>query len=140
MEEQFITIKFRNQELRVSVTRKTKSQKWLVCLHGIQSNKELFKDLIQQPFFKDYSVLAIDFIGFGRSDKPKDFSYDLQDQANIVEQIIKEMDIKEIYLIGHSLGGLLPMNMTNCIKNLGKRLKKPIADHLTYRKQRIIII
>lgn len=116
----FIKVFNGGQGVRVSVFVKRRSSKWLVCLHGIQSNKGLFVDLFKQSFLDDFSLLSIDFVGFGDSDKPQDFSYDIQDQAKIVEQIIKDLNIQELYLIGHSLGGMVGILLLNPLRNVIK--------------------
>ena len=83
------------------------SETWIMCLHGIQSNKGLFDELLAQPFLDDYSLVAPDLVGFGDSSKPYDFSYDLQGQAGICAQLATTLGIKKIFLIGHSLGGMV---------------------------------
>lgn len=80
----------------------------LVFLHGLQSRKEIFDELrlnLEKSF--PFSYLAMDFIGFGESDKPEDFSYDIIDQADIVKKLLKEIGIKRVIIIGHSLGGMV---------------------------------
>lgn len=78
---------------------------WLILLHGLQSCKNLYDDFIKHPHFKDYSILALDFIGFGDSEKPKDFSYDLRDQMEAVVSAIEEQGIRTFTLICHSFSG-----------------------------------
>jgi pimeloyl-ACP methyl ester carboxylesterase len=107
MKERIVQITYNGITLKVAVNLRRDSDKWIVCLHGIQSNKELFHNLLQQEFSKKYSVLAIDNIGFGNSSKPEAFSYDVHDQANIIEQVIGNLKISKIHIIGHSLGGVI---------------------------------
>lgn len=71
-------------ELKVAAHVEHRGPDRLLCLHGIQSNKNLFEGLLSQPFLSSFSLLALDFIGFGESSKPADFSYDIRDQANTV--------------------------------------------------------
>ncbi len=105
--------------LHVSVLEKRTNAPWIVCLHGIQSNKKIFSALLEKPFFKDYSLLSIDFIGFGKSSKPTDFSYDIEDQAMMVEKLLKELGIEECHIIGHSMGGMVG---TLLLEKLGKNV------------------
>lgn len=51
-----------------------------------------------------YRVLALDFIGFGFSDKPRQYEYSLIDQANLVEAFLKDQDIWEYHLLAHDYG------------------------------------
>lgn len=106
-------------DLEVSVLLEDRKRNtWVVCLHGLQSNKAVFLDLLTKPLFQGYSSLAIDFIGFGHSSKPKDFSYDIQEQANIVEKILAQQRVDHCHIIGHSMGGMVG---TMLLKQLGNK-------------------
>lgn len=120
MNDQIILVNYLGQDLRMSVFQKKISNKWIIFLHGIQSNKELFTGLMDQPFLQNYSLLAIDFIGFGRSSKSEKFSYDVLDQANICQEIINKLKIKEFNLIGHSLGGMVGTLLLEPLKDIIK--------------------
>jgi pimeloyl-ACP methyl ester carboxylesterase len=50
-------------------------------------------------------VLQVDLPGFGRSPNPPDGEYGPLHQAESVLQLIREKDLKELTLVGHSLGG-----------------------------------
>lgn len=76
-------------------------------LHGLQSSAEMFRELAAQPFLESHSLLAIDFVGFGESSKPDDFSYDLRAQAEAVAHAIDHEKIATYSLIGHSMGGMV---------------------------------
>lgn len=47
----------------------------------------------------------IDMKGFGRAPKPGDDRYGPEDQAELVSSLIAERDLRELTLVGHSLGG-----------------------------------
>lgn len=107
MGKQIITVHYKNQDLDVSILVARRTDQWVVCLHGLQANAELFSDLFNQSFLDNYSLLAISFIGFGDSTKPDDFSYDVADQAEVTKLVLNELGIKQLHLIGHSLGGMV---------------------------------
>ena len=86
---------------------------WVVMLHGLQSNSEVFLPLCSRTFLKPYSLLAVDFIGFGNSSKPNDFSYNLFEQKQVVEDILKKEGIEECVVIGHSMGGMVGSLLLN---------------------------
>lgn len=115
MNEKVFDISFRNLQLRISTNVKEGNDEWVLCLHGIQSNKELFTDLLKQDFIQKYSVVAIDFVGFGDSSKPEDFSYDIADQAEVCKKIIEQLGIKKLHIIGHSLGGMVGTQLFNLL-------------------------
>ena len=51
-----------------------------------------------------YRVLTFDFIGFGFSDKPRDYAYSLVDQADLTEEFLKAREIREYHLLAHDYG------------------------------------
>ncbi len=51
-----------------------------------------------------YHIIAIDFIGFGFSDKPKRYKYSTHDQADLVEAFLKEKQHANIRVISHDFG------------------------------------
>ena len=53
----------------------------------------------------DYQLILIDLKGFGKSPKPNDNNYSIQDQADLVYRFILEHDLKDLILVGHSYGG-----------------------------------
>lgn len=120
MSSQIIPVNYSSLDLKISITIRRKSEKWIMFFHGIQSDKELFTKLIKQSFFDNYSLLAIDFVGFGASSKSKNFSYDVLDQANICQEIINKLKIKELNLIGHSLGGMVGTLLLEPLKDIIK--------------------
>lgn len=84
------------------------SEKCFLFLHGLQSRKELF-DGLREALREDFDLphLAFDYPGFGESDKPEDFSYDLGEQTDMVIQLLRQIGIKKTHVIGHSRGGMI---------------------------------
>src|SRR6056300_3559 len=92
----------------------TDSDIYLIFIHGLQTRKEAFE------FFKNrlknelnYCTLSIDLVGFGNSEKPDNFPYDLISQATIVKDILRDLEIKNIILVGHSYGGMISTYLSN---------------------------
>lgn len=76
----------------------------LVLLHGIGANLYCWRTLIPRLNQK-YSVLALDLPGFGQSSKPLDGSYGLDDQVDRLRSFFAHLGIKQLYMIGNSMGG-----------------------------------
>ncbi|KAL6207649.1 hypothetical protein ACLB2K_018605 [Fragaria x ananassa] len=55
---------------------------------------------------KNYTVYAIDLIGFGASDKPTGFSYTMEKWAELILDFLDEVVQKPTVLIGNSVGSL----------------------------------
>jgi pimeloyl-ACP methyl ester carboxylesterase len=77
----------------------------LVFLHGFGASLRNWDDVIPylpQDLFTSY---LIDLKGSGLSSKPGDTHYSIVDQTKLIASFIKENNIKNYSLIGHSLGG-----------------------------------
>ncbi len=77
----------------------------VVLVHGLGGRAEDWRDL--SPYFAKAGVRVYmpDLPGFGRSDKPAEFSYSVQDQAAMVVGFLDAMGLKQVDLGGWSMGG-----------------------------------
>ena len=75
----------------------------LVLLHGFPTSSwdwhKLWDTLIQT-----YRVITLDFIGYGFSSKPKNYSYSITDQANLVDQLLSQLHLHHYHLLAHDYG------------------------------------
>lgn len=76
----------------------------VILIHGWPLSAEAWKD--QVPILRDagYRVISYDRRGFGRSEKPTD-GYDYDTLAADLAGIIEQRDLKEVTLVGFSMGG-----------------------------------
>lgn len=77
----------------------------IVMLHGWGQNIEMMKFIGDKL---DEDVLIIDLPGFGKSKEP-DTVLSIYDYANLVHDLISNLKIKNIILIGHSFGGKIAL-------------------------------
>lgn len=84
----------------------------MLLLHGWGCSSDYFAKL-QRYLAKKFKVYAIDLPGFGMSDAPEDvwgsFEY-----AKLVAEFIKENNIFNPVLLGHSFGGKVSINLAGC--------------------------
>ncbi len=75
----------------------------LCILHGFPtSSYDYWKGL---PLLtKHFRVIIHDHLGFGFSDKPKNYSYSLFEQTDIAQSLWQQLDINEAYLLAHDYG------------------------------------
>ena len=83
----------------------------VLLLHGWGSDLKSFAALISLLKTK-YRVLAIDYPGFGESDKLKT-SFCVDDYCNIVVEFLKKLNIEKVILVGHSYGGRIILKLNN---------------------------
>lgn len=83
----------------------------LVFIHGFGANKEHFRYAFTSAPLRDFTLIAIDLAGFGSSAAPPGFSFTMQAQALLVLKLLDILHINNFHLCGHSMGGLVVMNM-----------------------------
>jgi pimeloyl-ACP methyl ester carboxylesterase len=76
----------------------------IVMLHGTPTWSFLYRKLVK-GLSKDYRCVVPDFLGFGLSDKPTTYSYKPETQAELLENFITSLNLKNITLILHDFGG-----------------------------------
>ena len=83
----------------------------VVLVHGLGGQAEDWRNLA--PFLRGagYRVYTPDLFGFGRSEKPADFSYSIPDQAAAVFAFMDAMGLKQVDLGGLSMGGWIVQRM-----------------------------
>jgi len=74
----------------------------LVLLHGFPTSSWDWHKIWDT--LQIYQVITLDFIGFGFSDKPKDYVYSIMDQADLVEQLIAHLHVPQYHLLVHDIG------------------------------------
>lgn len=79
------------------------NNKTMVILHGYPTSSfDYYKVL--DTLTSEYRVIIHDHLGFGFSDKPKNYSYSLIEQADIALQLWKTLRISEFTLLAHDYG------------------------------------
>lgn len=74
-------------------------------LHGNPTWSYLWRNVI--PPVSEYGrCIALDLVGFGKSDKPK-ISYRFLQHYKYVQGFIEQMGLKDIIVVGHDWGGVL---------------------------------
>ena len=92
------------------------AQYTFLCLHGQPTWAYLYRKMIPIFLGAGYRVIAPDFLGFGRSDKPvEDEVYTFDFHRNSIIEFIKHIQLNNIILVAQDWGGLigltLPMEM-----------------------------
>lgn len=75
----------------------------LVILHGFPTSSFDFHRVMPH-FTKRFRVVIHDHVGFGLSDKPRDYSYSLFEQAEVAMEIWRGSGIERAHLLAHDYG------------------------------------
>lgn len=96
-----------------------KQDKTLLILHGW--GRSLTEWLpIANAFAEKYQVYVLDLPGFGNSELPQESIANSQWYADVIEQFIKKLKLKNVSALGHSFGGklLLILATMNLLKKI----------------------
>lgn len=77
----------------------------VVLVHGLGASAEDWRALAPYLVQAGYRVYMPDLLGYGRSDKPANFSYSVEDEAGIVAGFLDALHLRQVDLGGWSMGG-----------------------------------
>jgi pimeloyl-ACP methyl ester carboxylesterase len=116
----------------------TDARETFLCLHGEPTWAYLYRKMIPVFLAAGARVVAPDFFGFGRSDKPADDAvYTYSFHRNTLLRLIERLDLRRVTLVCQDWGGLLgltlPMEMPErferlLVMNTGLPIGKPVSD------------
>jgi pimeloyl-ACP methyl ester carboxylesterase len=77
----------------------------VVMVHGLGGRAEDWRLLVPYLSKAGFRVYLPDLPGYGRSERPRDFSYSVRDEAAVVVGFIKALGLRQVDLGGWSMGG-----------------------------------
>lgn len=81
------------------------AEKTILLIHGFGGSATNWLSVIPQLADEGYRVVAVDLKGFGLSDKKIDGDFSHKSQAKFLNSFVKELNLKNISIVGHSMGG-----------------------------------
>ena len=94
-----------------------------LCLHGQPSWAFLYRKMIPEFTASGARVIAPDWLGFGRSDKPTgDDVYTYNFHRDMMIAFIKQLDLKNITLVVQDWGGVLGLTLPHVMPDRISRL------------------
>jgi haloalkane dehalogenase len=76
----------------------------IILMHGFPDNLHLYDRLV--PYLSPSSrVVTFDFLGWGASDKPTDYSYTATNQTLELDAVIKQLKLGQVILVAHDASG-----------------------------------
>ena len=111
------------------------SDRHILFIHGLGSSADRWLD-IPDAISMYYHTIAVDLIGFGGSDKPKDVNYTIEQFSEFILEFLEKIglssDDRKITLVGHSLGGYIAVDFA--IRNKGLIEKLVLLDSSGFLK------
>ncbi|MBZ0263216.1 alpha/beta fold hydrolase [bacterium] len=86
----------------------------LIFVHGTPTWSYLYRNLIKE-LSSQFRCIAVDHIGFGLSDKPKNWMYRPQDHAQNLSLLLSSLDLHDAVMIVHDFGG--PIGLSWAVSN-----------------------
>ena len=110
------------------VFNKKKQSIPIIFVHGVGLSYEIWQP--QLDFFKDYSNLSYDILGHGKSSLTKQ-NISFNDFSDQLIELINELKIEKIHLVGFSIGSLIARNFAT---KYGARLRSLILLGSIYKR------
>jgi len=124
-EVHYYHFKSQNQNLKMAymdVHPKTSNGEVIMLLHGKNFNGAYWKTTADALSKDGYRVIIPDQIGFGKSSKPIGYQFTFQQLAQNTKGILDQLKIDKIYLLGHSMGGMVATRFTLMYPEVVKKL------------------
>ena len=93
-----------NLKITYRFSNNKNSAETILLLHGWGGNLNSFRFLEKNLIELGFSVLTIDFPGFGGSELPPE-TFTMHDYYKIVSELLIAENIKKVNIVGHSFGG-----------------------------------
>ena len=79
----------------------------IVLLHGFLENLSMWNH-ISATLSKKNRIITIDLLGHGKTDN-LGYVHSMEDQAHLVRSLLKNLNLRKVTLIGHSMGGYIAL-------------------------------
>jgi len=100
------------RDWRIHYVDEGKGERTFLCLHGEPTWSYLYRRMIPHFVASNARVVAPDFVGFGRSDKPEDEAlYTFDFHRRFLLDFIQRLELKRITLVVQDWGGLLGLTL-----------------------------
>lgn len=83
----------------------------ILLLHGLLGSHAYWDEVVKHIPTSKYEVIAPDLLGFGRSDKPKDLDYEIDDHVVAIEKAVFDSIKIPVTLVGHSMGAMIALRL-----------------------------
>ena len=75
----------------------------IIMMHGFPDNLHLYDRLV--PYLSPRRLVTFDFLGWGSSEKPAQYSYTADNQEKELAAVINELKLKQVVLVAHDASG-----------------------------------
>lgn len=113
-------VKFSKGNPKIAYIDEGSGEQTLILIHGLASNAGFWRYNIPE-LSKHFRVIAVDLPGYGKSQKGN-YSYSISFYAEQIKNLIEELNLMNVVLVGHSMGGqigiMFSINYPNTLSKL----------------------
>lgn len=92
----------------------------VIFLHGFLENSKMWNALVPELIQKN-RVICIDLLGHGQTECLS-YVHTMEDMADVVHHVVQELDLEEVILVGHSMGGYVALAFAELYPEMMKGL------------------
>ena len=107
----------------------------IMLLHGFGANSYTWRSWIG-ALAKDHRVWSVELKGHGSAPAPPDDLYSLHDHADLVYRLIVQQNLRQLTLIGHSMGGAVALLVTLRLLEEGRLERLILVSSAAYPQRR----
>ena len=82
----------------------------VLLLHGNPTWSFVYREVVTR-LRKSFRCIAPDYLGFGLSEHPTGFGYSAKEHAEVVRQLVRYLDLRDVTIVGHDWGGPIGMRI-----------------------------
>jgi haloalkane dehalogenase len=82
----------------------------ILFLHGNPTWSFLYRGIVTR-LRRRFRCVAVDYPGFGLSDRPPDYGYTPREHAQVVGELVSELDLRDMTVMGQDWGGPIGMRV-----------------------------
>jgi len=91
----------------------------VLFIHGLGCSKESFYEAFNGDIFpSSFTLIAPDLLGHGESSMLLDSMCELTDHANLIEEFVRNLQVKNLNIVAHSMGGAIAIILTKTLINI----------------------
>ncbi|NMO15026.1 alpha/beta fold hydrolase [Pyxidicoccus fallax] len=118
--EEAVRVELPGTRYRILRGRSSGTGPVIVYLHGLGcAGSRDWPPVAHGDALDGHASIWVDLLGFGQSDKPQDFSYELTEQARLLVELLGT-NVGPVALVGHSMGGTLALLVAEELISAGR--------------------
>jgi pimeloyl-ACP methyl ester carboxylesterase len=108
-------IVFGGMDLAISSKIRQAGNELILFIHGLGCTKESFEEVWYSSALNNFSIVTFDLVGYGESSKPVDFSYAMEEQAEICKELLSHFHYERLHIVAHSMGGVIGLLLAGSV-------------------------